>query len=149
MFCKNPIGWKLSCANTNWLAKVVSGLLVSGPLVFHDPGAMQRMQEQFKDAKGCEMEGWVLYTHIMKYNPNLEAITIKGVADYADGEKDKRWQLTAAMAAASYTRFQLKRSTAFHGSGAVPLLGCYIIVIVPLSKCPWVLAVQAPNLGLW
>ena len=48
-------------------------------------------------------------------HPNLEVIIIKGVADYADGEKPKQWQLTAAMAAANYTHFQLKRSTAFNG----------------------------------
>ena len=52
---------------------------------------------------------------IVKSHPSLEVIIIKGVADYADGEKNKQWQLTAAMAAASYTHFQLKRSTAFHG----------------------------------
>ena len=61
------------------------------------------------------MEGWILYTHILKDHPNLEAIIIKGVADYADGKKDKQWQLTAAMAAASYTHFQLKQSTALRG----------------------------------
>ena len=54
------------------------------------------------------MEGWVLYTNIINEHPNLEVIIIKGVADYADGEKPKQWQLTAAMAAANYTHFQLK-----------------------------------------
>ena len=121
LFCNNPIGWEFLCTNTNRLAKVVPGLLVSGPLLLDDPAVKQKIQEQFKDAKGGEMEGWVLYTHIVnddeivKNHPNLEVIIIKGVADYADGEKNKQWQLTAAMAAASYTHFQLKRSTAFHG----------------------------------
>jgi len=128
MFCKNTIGWEFSCTNTNRLAKVVPGLLVSGPLLLDDATIKQKMLEQFKDAKGGEMEGWILYTHIvndrdiLKDHPNLEAIIIKGVADYADGEKDKRWQLTAAMAAASYTHFQLKRSTAFRGMSIVHML---------------------------
>ena len=128
MFCKNTIGWEFSCTNTNRLAKVVPGLLVSGPLLLDDATIKQRMLEQFKDAKGGEMEGWILYTHIvndrdiLKDHPNLEAIIIKGVADYADGVKDKRWQLTAAMAAASYTHFQLKRSTAFRGMSIVHML---------------------------
>ena len=53
------------------------------------------------------MEGWVLYTHIQKEFPKVHAIIIKGVADYGDGTKDKRWQLTAAMAAVHYAHFQL------------------------------------------
>ena len=125
MFCKNPIGWEFLCTNTNRLSKVVPGLLVSSPLLLDDATIKQKMLEQFKDAKGGEMEGWVLYTHIMKdeeivkNHPNLKVFIIKGVADYADGEKDKQWQLTAAMAAASYTKFKLEDSTAFHGMSTV------------------------------
>ena len=55
------------------------------------------------------MEGWVLYTHIMRDYPDLEVIIIKGVADYGDGEKDGRWQLTAA----NYTHFQLQPALPF------------------------------------
>ena len=34
--------------------------------------------------------------------------------DYGDGEKDGWWQLTAAMAAATYTHFQLQHGAAFY-----------------------------------
>ena len=114
VFCKDNTGWHFPCSKTGREAKVVVGQLASGPFLLDDAAVKKRIQEQFKFAKGGEMEGWVLYTHIMTDYPDLEVIIIKGVADYADGEKDGRWQLTAAMAAANYTHFQLQRSTAFY-----------------------------------
>ncbi len=115
IFCKGDTLWNFPCTAEKRSAKVVVGQLVSGPFLLDDPKIKQSIQEQCKFAKGGEMEGWVLYNHILKDHPNLEAIIIKGVADYADGEKDKQWQLTAAMAAASYTHFQLEQSSAFRG----------------------------------
>lgn len=122
IFCKDDTLWNFQCTAEKRSAKVVIGQLVSAPFLLDDPKMKQSIQQQCKFAKGGEMEGWILYTHIMndqdilKDHPNLEAIIIKGVADYADGGKDKRWQLTAAMAAASYTHFQLKQSTALRGT---------------------------------
>ena len=133
MFCKNPIGWEFTCTKTNRLAEVVPGLLVSGPILLDDPAVKKRMLEQFRDAKGGEMEGWVLYTHIIKddqimeKHPNLKVFIIKGVADYADGKKGKKWQLTAAMAAASYTHFKLENSTAFQGMSTVYLMALILL----------------------
>ena len=133
MFCNNPVGWEFICTKSNRLAKVVPGLLVSGPLLLDDPTVKQGMLEQFQDAKGGEMEGWVLYTHIikddeiMKDHPNLQVFIIKGVADYADGKKDKRWQLTAAMAAASYTKFKLENSPAFQGMSTAYLIAWILL----------------------
>ena len=60
MFCNNFIGWNFPCTKANRLAKVVPGLLVSGPL--------QRMKE---NAIGGEMEGWVLYTNIINETPQF------------------------------------------------------------------------------
>ena len=113
IFCKDSTGWHFPCSKSGREAKVIVGQLTSGPFLLDDVVVKQKIREQFKFAKGGEMEGWVLYTHIMRDYPNLEVIIIKGVADYGDGEKDGRWQLTAAMAAANYTHFQLQRSTAF------------------------------------
>ena len=114
VFCKDDTGWEFQCTKTGREAKVIVGQLASGPFLLDDAAVNQRIREQFKFAKGGEMEGWVLYTHIMRTYPDLEVIIIKGVADYADGRKEKQWQLTAAMAAANYTHFQLQRSTAFY-----------------------------------
>ena len=119
IFCTDRTGWEFFCTKTNQKAKVVVGRLASGPFLLDDAGVKKSIQKQFKDVKGGEMEGWILYTHIVKDYPNLQVIIIKGVSDYADGSKDKRWQLTAAMAAASYTHFQLKRCTPFNGTRTV------------------------------
>ena len=115
IFCKDDTGWEFPCTKTDRKAKVVVGRLASGSFLLDDAGVKKSIQEQFKDAKGGEMEGWILYTHIVDDNPNLEVIIIKGVSDYGDGSKDGKWQLTAAMAAASYTHFQLERCTPFYG----------------------------------
>ena len=118
-FCKDDTGWEFPCTKTDQKAKVVVGRLASGSFLLDDAGVKKSIREQFKDAKGGEMEGWILYTHIVKDFPNLDAIIIKGVSDYGDRSKDGRWQLTAAMAAASYTHFQLERCTPFHGMRTV------------------------------
>ena len=52
------------------------------------------------------MEGWAQ----IEYTPEgVECIIIKGIADFADGTKDKVWQLTAAMAAVDYAHYKLKQ----------------------------------------
>ena len=119
IFCKDDTGWEFPCTKTDRKAKVVVGRLASGSFLLDDAGVKKSIQEQFKDAKGGEMEGWILYTHIVKEYSNLEVIIIKGVSDYGDGSKDERWQLTAAMAAANYTHFQLERCTPFSGMKTV------------------------------
>jgi len=126
VFCRNNKGWNFPCTKSGRLAKVFPGQLISSPLPIHSPAIIQKIQKHFKFAKGGDMEGWVLYTNIMDENPKLEVIIIKGVANYADGKKDNQWQLTAAMAAANYTHFQLEHSTAFHGMSTVNLLVCVL-----------------------
>ena len=116
IFCRNTVGWTFICTKAGRRAKAIVGQLDSGSFLLDDRTVKEGMQKQFPEAKGGEMEGWVLYgkiagdRDILKHHPDLEAIIIKGVADYGDGTKDKRWQLTAAMAAASYTHFQLERN---------------------------------------
>ena len=126
IFCKNTTGWRFECTKEGRQAKAVVSQLDSGSFLLDDRAVKEGMQEQFPETKGGEMEGWVLYgkivgdRDILKKHPDLEAIIIKGVADYGDGTKNKRWQLTAAMAAASYTHFQLKRNPGM--STNLPLL---------------------------
>ena len=115
-FCKDHTGWEFLCTKADRKAKVVVGRLASGSFLLDDASVKKSIQEQFKDAKGGEMEGWI---HIVEEYPNLEVIIIKGVSDYGDGSKDGKWQLTAAMAAASYTHFQLERYTPFSGMKTV------------------------------
>jgi nucleoside phosphorylase len=59
------------------------------------------------NAIGGEMEGGVLM-QVKKEENNIKGIiVIKGVVDYADGDKDKQWQFTAALAAVHYTESKL------------------------------------------
>ncbi len=61
-------------------------------------------------AIGGEMEGGELLKFIGKGNIK-GIIIIKGVADYADGEKSKEWQFTAAMSAFKYAESKLSNET--------------------------------------
>ncbi len=65
------------------------------------------------EAIGGEMEGVILVEIRKRLESRappreLGVIIIKGVADYADGSKGEEWQLTAAMAAASYAKHRLE-----------------------------------------
>ena len=102
IFRKDDTGWDFSCTKTDRKAKVVVGRLASGSFLLDDAGVRKSIQEQFKDAKGGEMEGWILYTHIVKEYPNLEVIIIKGgcpitvtEAKMGDGSSLLQWLLQA------------------------------------------------------
>ena len=112
IFCKDPVGWEFVCTKGGRFAELVFGQLASSPFLLDDNTLKQSIIKHSPQAKGGDMEGWVLYTHIQKDFPNVATIIIKGVADYADGTKDKRWQMTAAKAAVSYAHFRLKRKGA-------------------------------------
>ena len=140
IFCKDSTGWHFECSKSGREAKVIVGQLASGPFLLDDAAVKQKIWEQFKFAIGGEMEGWVLYTHIMRDYPDLEVMIIKGVADYGDGEKDGRWQLTAAIAAANYTHFQLNRNVAFYGMTKLTVISwllqlLYIDLRNPIVHC--------------
>lgn len=132
IFCKDRVCWKFRCTVQGREAKAVIGQLVSGPHLLDDNDIKQGIKKQLPNAIGGEMEGWVLYMHIQKEFPNVRAIIIKGVVDYADGTKDKRWQLTAAMAAVHYAHFQMKRNGTTFGQQKVVLPSTWYYIIIPV-----------------
>ena len=77
---------------------------------------------------GGEMEGGELLYFRDKENFK-GVIVIKGVSDYGDGEKDKKWQFTAAMAALHYAKSKLEEPSDsdegtyyfIHNTSATPL----------------------------
>ncbi len=96
-------------------SKVHSGVIVSNRALIDNKEVHERMKLNAPEAIGGEMEGVVLIEIQQrlarrKQTPprELGVTVIKGVADYADGQKEKEWQLTAAMAAASYAQHKLK-----------------------------------------
>ena len=62
---------------------------------------------------GGEMEGSSLLNMIewmKKDQRQLSAIVIKGVADYGDNQKEKKWQFTAAKAAVDFIHYCLEKT---------------------------------------
>ncbi len=108
------VGFK--CAtNEGRTSQVHSGLIISERALVDNRDERDKSKTNAPEAIGGEMEGVVL-VEIQKTSERgihaspreLGVIVVKGVADYADGSKEKKWQLTAAMAAASYAEHKLK-----------------------------------------
>ncbi len=96
-------------------SQVYSGVIISDKALVDDRDVRDNMKKMAPEAIGGEMEGGILgeikqrLVRGKKAPPReLGVIIIKGVADYGDGSKGKKWQLTAAMAAASYAEHKLK-----------------------------------------
>ena len=90
-------------------------LIVSAPWLVNDLDVLNKIIQNDPRAVGGEMEGQILagiHNDFLGLNPprKIDAIIIKGVADYADGMKHKGWQMTAGLAAVGYTWFKLKQT---------------------------------------
>ncbi|XP_065917434.1 uncharacterized protein [Dysidea avara] len=82
---------------------VVSGPFLSNSELLNDVKKRKELLEAHcKEAKGYEMEGFGIMT------TKMDCIIVKGVCDYA-GEKTKKWQPTAALAANHYLLQDLER----------------------------------------
>ena len=81
------------------------GSIISMPALIDSVEVRDEIHANNPEAIGGEMEGVKLLEETRQCN--LSVIVIKGVADHADGSKDKVWQLTAALAAARYARHKL------------------------------------------
>ena len=95
----------LKCTKEGREAKVHTGPMASGSLLFDSVKARDSIVQQIPKMIGGEMEGRRLLEiqrDLQKNSREIGVIVVKGISDFADGVKDKRWQLTAAMAAASY-----------------------------------------------
>lgn len=60
------------------------------------------MRDKFLRAKSVAIGGEMEGGELLEFHNDQKikgVIVIKGVADYADGKKEKDWQFTAAMAA--------------------------------------------------
>ena len=90
-------------------------LIVSAPWLVNDLDVLNKIIQNDPRAVGGEMEGQIIagiHNDFLGLNPprKIDAIIIKGVADYADGNKHKGWQMTAGLAAVGYTSFKLKQT---------------------------------------
>ena len=91
-------------------SKAWKALLISTAKLINDEEIRCQVVAQEPEAKGGEMEGHVLVQKIQKEKPELHVAVIKGVSDFADGNKHDEWQLTAAMAAVDYAKYMLDKT---------------------------------------
>ena len=93
-------------------SKARAGLVISSPMLLNDQRALDEYLKNNERFIGGEMEGQELaraQLHLMEKEERLlDFIIIKGVADFGDGTKEKAWQLTASLAAASYAEYKLR-----------------------------------------
>ena len=82
-------------------------LIISTAKLINDEKMRDLVTDQEPEAKGGEMEGHVLVQKIQKEKPGLQIAVIKGISDFADGNKNDAWQLTAAMEAVHYAKCKL------------------------------------------
>ena len=97
------------------IPEIHANTIVSAPWLINDLKVLNKVMENDPRAVGGEMEGQILagiHNDFLNLNPprKIDAIIIKGVADHADGNKHKGWQMTAALAAFGYTKFKLERT---------------------------------------
>ena len=105
LFCEDAKLWDgltVSEQPNERIAKVFVGRLASASILIDNLSIQKGLETPGLRYIGGEMEAWAL----IECAPE-QVITIKGIADFADGTKDKVWQLTAAMAAVEYAHHRL------------------------------------------
>ena len=105
---------KFICSTEGRKTKVIAGPLISSPVLLNDKAALDEYLKNNERFKGGEMEGQEVaraqLTLKEEDKRDVDFIVIKGVADFGDGSKDKGWQLTASLAAASYAEEKLRET---------------------------------------
>ena len=107
IFClTQPDEWKFHDS------KAYTGNIASHLYVIDNATDIQKLKAH--NHIGGEMEGGCLLS-ICKEEQYAKThfIIIKGVSGFGDGDKDDRWQITAAKAAADYVQYCLSKCTAF------------------------------------
>ena len=99
------------CSTSDRESKALPGVIISTPVLLNDRKALADFLTNNKRFIGGEMEGQEL-AHAQRQLQEKEKrlvdfVVIKGVADFGDGTKEKDWQLTASLAAASYAEHKL------------------------------------------
>jgi nucleoside phosphorylase len=110
--------WEFELTNGK-TANVSAVALLSGEKLIDNAKFKNRLAKTFPDAGGGEMEGAGLFA--AAHQKNIPWIVIKGICDFADGNKSrgkKEKQLMAADAAVSFCRHVLSQN------GCLEALGC-------------------------
>ena len=106
MFCQDLTHGPDFNVSENRSSRVHSGRIFSRAILFNNKEMRDKFHDEVHTAIGGEMEGGQLLKYQQKHKIK-GIILIKGVVDYADGNKAKNWQFTSALAALNYTRSKL------------------------------------------
>ena len=87
-------------------SEVYSGTIISHPMLVNNKEIRDKLHDEIRTAIGGEMEGGQLLRFVQKQQIK-GIITIKGICDYADGNKAKDWQFISALAALHYVKTKL------------------------------------------
>ena len=87
-------------------SRVHSGRIISHAILLNNKEIRDKLHDEVRTAIGGEMESGQLLKFQQK-GKIKGIISIKGVSDYADGNKAKEWQFISALAALHYTRSKL------------------------------------------
>ena len=105
-FTLHTDSWKDFAVSQNGRqAQVHTGAIASCSLLIDNEIARNSIVQKVPKMIGGEMEGAELLkiqNEYQKKSRTVGVMIVKGISDFADGSKDKEWQLTAAMAAANY-----------------------------------------------
>ena len=96
------------CTEGGRISKVHTGEITSGPALVDNEEVRDKFKRNAFEARGGEMEGYILGEIEEEDGKGLSVVVIKAVSDYGDGTKAKNWQLTASMAAARYAEHKLE-----------------------------------------
>jgi tetratricopeptide (TPR) repeat protein/nucleoside phosphorylase len=105
----NVHGWSFQRPDGS-LVELRAGQILSGDKLVDSLNFKQRLLERYPEAIGGEMEGAGLYAAAER--AKIEWIIVKGICDWADGNKDKQYQRFAAAAAISLVEHVLNDANA-------------------------------------
>ena len=78
------------------------GDVASGDKVIADTIMMSELQSSWPNLIGVEMEGFGAANAVSKADPAPQFLMVKGICDWADAEKNDKWQAYTANVAAAY-----------------------------------------------
>jgi nucleoside phosphorylase len=117
---KNALGWEFLLKG-NLKAKNIIAPILSGEELINDVKRRNELVREKPTAKGGEMEGVGLY---FAADGKCEWILVKGICDFADGNKDKDKdanQILAMQSAVSLCKEVFSSKTAFETIGLSPI----------------------------
>lgn len=118
---KNALGWEF-LLKEDVKAKYIVAPILSGEELINDVKRRDELVEEKPTAKGGEMEGIGLYS---ASDGKCEWILVKGICDFADGNKDKNKegnQILAMQSAVSLCIEVFSSKTAFSSINLFPIL---------------------------